>query len=559
MSQTDLDSRDRLGARRTQAETETSGRNMGSWVWGILGAAALWLSFPPVGWWPLAWLAPLPWMTWVYRARWDVRRPYRMVWVIGTLYWLATFYFIPLPHPALWLGWLVVSAYLGLYLCLFVALSRVWIHRWRFPFLLVAPLAWTGVEWLRSVLLTGMGMVALSHSQFDQPMLIQVSDLFGGYTLTMLMALVSAVWCAALFSPDRAIAAPSWKPLAAAAGTTLALLVCVLAYGNWRLNQAWTEADSRPVSVVLIQGNIDTEFPADEAAAMAYYRRRDEQYFQLSREARERWDDIDLMAWPESAFPYPDFLPDSPLVSDRPDVVANIGASIRELWNAITFGGPPFYLLAGTTTYDEDGMYNSAVLVEPPGRIAGRYLKNHLVMFGEYVPLSDWFPFLAQATPIGRGLKSGESPWTFSINGRRFAPNICFETTVGHLIRRHMMELRQRQETPDAMVNITNDGWFFGTSCLDFHLACNVFRAVENRTPNLVCANTGLSAHIDAAGRIVSRGPRRQTAVLKAEIASRRPGTSMYQALGDWPITGITVLMVLGWIASPWFAARNGN
>jgi len=132
MSQTDLDSRDRLDARRTKAETETSGRNMGSWLWGILGAAALWLSFPPVGWWPLAWLAPLPWMTWVYRARWDVRRPYRMVWVIGTLYWLATFYFIPLPHPALWLGWLVVSAYMGLYLCLFVALSRVWIHRWRF-------------------------------------------------------------------------------------------------------------------------------------------------------------------------------------------------------------------------------------------------------------------------------------------------------------------------------------------------------------------------------------------------------------------------------------------
>ncbi len=557
MSVTEPDPRDPAEPGAVSADSEPSGWKPGSWWWGIAGVALLWLAFPPVGWWPLAWVAPVPWMAWVYRARWDTRRPYRMVWVIGTLYWLATFYFIPLPHPALWLGWLVVSAYLGLYLCLFVAASRVWVHRWGCPFVVVAPLMWTGVEWLRSNLLTGMGMVGLAHSQFDQPILIQVSDLFGGYTLTALMALVSAAWCAAVFRPDGNIVARSWKPLASAAGTTAVVLGCVLAYGSWRLNQTWTEPDSKPVIVALIQGSIDTEFPSNDEEAMAYYRRRDEQYFQLSREARERWDDIDLMVWPESAFPFPDFLPESPLVSDRPEVIAGINANISELWSAITFGGPPFSLLAGTTTYDQDGLYNSAVLVQPPGRITGRYLKNHLVMFGEYVPLADWFPILQQMTPIGRGLKSGQSPWAFSIRDRRFSPNICFETTVGHLIRRHMNELRQRGESPDAMINITNDGWFFGTSCLDFHLACNVFRAVENRTPNLVCANTGLSAHIDAAGRLVSRGPRRQTEVLRAEVAARPSGATVYQKVGDWPITVLTLLMLLGWAASLLVARRD--
>ena len=85
------------------------------------------------------------------------------------------------------------------------------------------------------------------------------------------------------------------------------------------------------------------------------------------------------------------------------------------------------------------------------------------------------------------------------------------------------------------MVNITNDGWFFGTSCLDLHLACNVFRSVEMRKTNLVCANTGLSAEIDPYGKILQQGPRQATATLRAVV---KPGDrrSVYRLIGDLPV-----------------------
>jgi apolipoprotein N-acyltransferase len=83
-------------------------------------------------------------------------------------------------------------------------------------------------------------------------------------------------------------------------------------------------------------------------------------------------------------------------------------------------------------------------------------------------------------------------------------------------------------------VNVTNDGWFWGSSILDFHLACGVFRAIENRLPLVMAANTGISAFIDSNGRVISRGPRRDEAVLFAEIHPVAQ-TSWYQTLGDIP------------------------
>ena len=83
------------------------------------------------------------------------------------------------------------------------------------------------------------------------------------------------------------------------------------------------------------------------------------------------------------------------------------------------------------------------------------------------------------------------------------------------------------------LVNLTNDGWFWGSSELDMHLVCGVFRAVECRKPFLIAANTGFSAWIDGDGRIRQQGPRRAKDVILAEPRStgRR---SWYLEHGDW-------------------------
>jgi apolipoprotein N-acyltransferase len=178
--------------------------------------------------------------------------------------------------------------------------------------------------------------------------------------------------------------------------------------------------------------------------------------------------------------------------------------------------------------------YNSAILVDPTGQVRGRYHKMHPVMFGEYVPFGDVVPWLYRLTPLRQGLSPGDQPQAFEVAGLRLAPSICFESTVPHLIRRHVVRLSEKGTPPDVLVNVTDDGWFWGSSILDLQLACAVFRAVELRCPFLVAANTGLSAHIDGNGVVRQRGPRRDQAVLVARVVPDGRWCG-YRRWGDWP------------------------
>ena len=112
-----------------------------------------------------------------------------------------------------------------------------------------------------------------------------------------------------------------------------------------------------------------------------------------------------------------------------------------------------------------------------------------------------------------------------------------------HLIRWQVAELDRRGEAPDVLVNLTNDGWFWGSSILDMQLNCAVFRAVEMRRPFLVAANTGFSAWIDGNGTVLAKGPRRATGTLLAEVVPDGR-TSWYEKWGDVPLS-ICVLFCL--------------
>ena len=153
---------------------------------------------------------------------------------------------------------------------------------------------------------------------------------------------------------------------------------------------------------------------------------------------------------------------------------------------------------------------------------------------GEYIPLGDWFPFLYNFAPISSALESGTQPETFEVNGLKLSPNICFESTVPHLIRNQLNTLRSTGNEPDVLVNITNDGWFHGSNALDLHFACNVFRSVENRKPTLISANTGISGWIDGSGTVRKRTEKQTRDVVIAEprIDGR---VSPYRSIGDWP------------------------
>ncbi|MCH2178224.1 MAG: apolipoprotein N-acyltransferase [Mariniblastus sp.] len=543
---------------RTPLKRETHPRQI--LVVTLIGSLLLWLAFPPVGLWPLGWIATVPFMFLVAKPSLTGRRPYRQIWLAGFLYWLGTFYFIPIPHWALWAGWLVVSFYLSLYLPLFVFAARVLVHQLRFPVVLAGPMVWVGIEWLRSNLLTGMAMVCLSHTQYTQPHILQIADLFGGYTLTFLMA----VFAAALVPWAHWSACGNLRARWVGAVVAGSVLTAIVMYGHLKLQQNWTVRSDSPneqhsqvepteAHVALIQGSIDTEFPKSEAEQTVYLQKRDQEYFQLSQRAVRDWPRLDLMIWPESSFPYPDFSIEGPMAQQNLQVIQQYRVAAKQVWSAVNRGSKqPIEMLVGTTAYADDSVYNAAILLDRNGETSTRYFKNHRVMFGEYVPFADWFPLLQELTPIGRGLTAGTQPASFEVHGVTFAPNICFESTVPHLIRRQVNQLTREGNPPDVLVNITNDGWFFGTSCLDLHLACNVFRAVEMRKTNLVCANTGFSAHIDPHGKILQQGPRRDTATMRALVSRLENTNSLYQNVGDVPvmIIGLGALglgLLIGW------------
>ncbi len=141
-------------------------------------------------------------------------------------------------------------------------------------------------------------------------------------------------------------------------------------------------------------------------------------------------------------------------------------------------------------------------------------------VFGEYMPFVKSVPWLQSLSPLGTSASPGERPKGFMLKNICLAPNICYETVLPHVIRNQLVALRQEGHEPQILVNVTNDGWFWGSSELEQHLACGVFRTVECRRPMVIAANTGISASIDANGRILAEGPLRQTTRSSPTFAS---------------------------------------
>jgi apolipoprotein N-acyltransferase len=209
--------------------------------------------------------------------------------------------------------------------------------------------------------------------------------------------------------------------------------------------------------------------------------------------------------------------------------------------------------VVGATTYAfrPEGLkrYNSALVFEPGvPRVTGRYDKLHLVPFGEYVPLLETFPWLTRLTPYqGDFIPSmvpGQGAGWFTVRGRTYATAICFEDGLPHVVRRLMkgdragapagaQGTRGENAQPDVLLNLSNDGWFRGSSELDMHLAVSIFRAVENRVPVARAVNTGISAVIDGNGRVIAALPKMKAAALVASVPlDARQG--LYTWVGDW-------------------------
>lgn len=598
----------------------------------LAGGILLWAALPPLGWWPLAWLAPFPWAWLIALPQLPGRRntcsgtsggasqaqqtkqsgqsgygqpdngrgpgrlvrlmllhrPYGQVYWAGYLFWLATFYWLTLPHWAGIFGWLALAWYIAIYFPGFIGAARLLTHRWHVPVPLAAAIAWTACEYARGHVLGGFTMASLGHTQYPWVTVIQAADTLGAYGIGFLLMLAGATLATAFANPlqPRAAAATSppgssidspnpaehgtghrggvlagccrnvlWGRVAAAG----AVVAAMWAYGYVRLQQT-SEQPGEKVRVALIQGCFDTTFAPDPGRSSRIY----ERYLELSQQALERYGDVDLVVWPETMFGpvYFTFAPDA---APPPGLSVEEFHTERDRFEAgqqallkYTLRQLAVPLLAGVNVdhFGPEGRqdYNAAMLFNQQGELVDRYDKMHPVIFGEYMPLGDYFPWLYEFSPMVDGLAAGEGPQAIQIGSLTFAPSICFESLLPQLIRRHVVELTAGGEEPDVLVNVTNDGWFYGSSELDLHLICGVFRAVECRKPMLIAANTGFSAWIDQHGRILARGPRHAEGDILAEVGSHR-GQSLYVQYGDWLAASCLLVALAALVAAASAAA----
>ena len=222
--------------------------------YALLGAVLLWSAFPPVDLWPLAWIAPLPWILLIRRKKLDGDRPYRILTLVGFVFWMATLHWLRLPHWTTNFGWVALSFYFAFYLPVFIGLSRTTVHQLHIPVILAAPIVWTGLELARAHLLTGMTMASLAHTQYRWVELIQLSDLTGAYGVSFLVMFVAV--CLGRMLPSENKPHAYWPLLPA-----LALLAVALGYGYVRTAK---DATAPSAKIALIQGSIDTQFGYDE-------------------------------------------------------------------------------------------------------------------------------------------------------------------------------------------------------------------------------------------------------------------------------------------------------
>lgn len=216
-------------------------------------------------------------------------------------------------------------------------------------------------------------------------------------------------------------------------------------------------------------------------------------------------------------------------------------------------------LLFGGITWDEnpkqgarrkERSFNTAMMVDAAGRVIGTYDKVFLLAFGEFMPLGDTFPKLYEMFPQAGDFTAGEEARVFDYRGVRIGIMICYEDIMADFTGK-LAKLE-----PNLIVNVTNDAWFGRTSEPWLHLALAVFRSVENRLELVRSTNTGISAFIDATGRITAATRIDDPETLLGDVAVL-PGGTLYSLVGNF-----FAWLLLGGLVAEWLwhrRPRSGN
>jgi apolipoprotein N-acyltransferase len=476
----------------------------------FLSGLLYWLAFPGVDAWPLALVAWVPLL--VALQGQTPRRALLLGWVTGITMNVAGFWWLQgmlstfsgFPAPLCFLFLLIVCAFQG---------GRVALQGWLFgratargwPYAPVFAASFAAAELLYPVLFLWY-FAATVHRV---PLLTQVGDLGGAIGVGLVLVAINLGVAEAVLAriERRRVSVPILATVGA-----VAALSCV--YGAIRIRMVDVQAQAAPAATVgIVQANMGL---MEKRSSVDEGLRR---HLQLSADLRKQG--ADFVVWSETSAMHP--VRDATYAEELRAVASRIG--LPSIFGAVIVKRVP----------DERDyvLFNSAVSSDAAGTISGRYDKEYLLTFGEYLPFGETFPILYRWSPNSGRFTPGTSldPLTVDIHGvkHRVTALICYEDILPRFTNDAV-----RHADPELLVNLTNDAWFGDTEAPWEHFALTQLRAVEHRRYLVRGTNSGVSGVVDPVGRVVAHSGTFRMESLIAPIHWMHSHT-VYEALGDWP------------------------
>ncbi|GAB4359801.1 MAG: apolipoprotein N-acyltransferase [Gammaproteobacteria bacterium] len=377
--------------------------------------------------------------------------------------------------------------------------------------LVVVPALWVLAEWVKGWFLSGFSWLDLGYSQIDGP-LGCLAPVIGVYGVSAAVVLTGGVVVALASGTSRVRL------------SVLALGVALWVGASLLGGVAWVQPKGAPLSVSVVQGNIDQARkwrPEEAQSILATYRKLTE----------TEWG-RDLILWPETAVPL--------FLREAADYVAELAERVEESGSDLVFGVP-------TRGPRPREYYNSVVSLSEE---IGIYRKRHLVPFGEYFPLRGalrWLNFMD--VPMADFSPGADDQPPLKVKNLALGATICYEITRPPLVRSTLPEAA-------LLVTVSNDAWFGDSLAPHQHLEIARMRARESGRPLLRATNTGISAIIDARGELVAVSPQFRAAVLAASVQPMQ-GATPYVRWGETPVLAVALGLVITCLSLEYLRRRR--
>jgi len=485
------------------------------WQLAVVSGIMIGASYPPLKLGVIVYLAFIPLIEIVTSAR--PGKAACLAFLAGlisntiALYWLAfnsgaTFWvvFLSLVGAVIYLSaqWSILASVVA------------WFHSRTGKGLLMFPFLWVTMEYFQSFGLLAFPWISLATTQADYLAPIQLVEFTGIYGLTFWIVLLNTQLYRLLTSP-----APLLPRLRI---WTAVVLVLPWIYGYGRMLSFPAQSSNEvELSIAVVQPNMGPHEKWDRSKRQWVFEVLDSLYVEAAQKG------VDMVVWPESAVP-------TYLRRDR--------FRRKFIQNRVEEFGVP--LFTGALDFDrKDGFlkhYNSIFMFNVDGSLE-TYYKIHLVPLAEYNPL-DAQVSLTENLSFGH-YNPGTRYTDFFLKESQFAGVICYESSFPRLVHRLVSQGAR------FLVVVVNDGWFGNTSEPYQHVALSRLRAVEHRMPVLRSANTGISVHVDKAGRFKSKLDLDERGIIYAGF-SPSDGLTFYGRFGNLFAFLITLVTFLGgfWI-----------